>query len=80
MKITGLTVALIAVLLSTNPAHAQEDASFKKCKKWQQKIEHFREERKDGGSGEQMEKWKDKIRKLREKFKEYNCDQYKRHL
>ncbi|WP_444916611.1 hypothetical protein [Microbulbifer sp. JMSA003] len=80
MKTTGLAIALVAVLTATHQAAAQQDASFKKCKKWQQKIEHFREERKDGGSGEQMEKWKDKIKKLREKFKEYNCDQYKRHL
>ncbi|WP_444894427.1 hypothetical protein ACJJIE_09560 [Microbulbifer sp. TRSA001] len=80
MKTTSLTIILIAALTAAIPAAAQQDASFKKCKKWQQKIEHFREERKDGGSGEQMEKWKDKIRKLREKFKDYNCDQYKRHL
>ncbi|WP_444916030.1 hypothetical protein [Microbulbifer sp. TRSA007] len=80
MKTTGLAIIFVAALTATNQVAAQQDASFKKCKKWQKKIEHFREERKDGGSGEQMEKWKDKIKKLREKFKEYNCDQYKHNL
>ncbi|WP_444930414.1 hypothetical protein ACJJIF_01060 [Microbulbifer sp. SSSA002] len=80
MKSTLLTIALASALAASNPAAAQEDASFKQCKKWQQKVEKFREKRKDGGSGEQMEKWKDKIKKLREKFEDYNCEKYKYQL
>ncbi|AWF80711.1 hypothetical protein BTJ40_07710 [Microbulbifer sp. A4B17] len=80
MKTTSLTIALTAALISANTSYAQQDVSYKKCKKWQSKIEQLHEKRKDGGSGEQMEKWRGKIKKLKEKFKDYNCDQYKRNL
>ncbi len=53
-----------------------EDRSLDDCRKIQQKIEHYTELRRGGGSIAQMESWKRKRQEYKDRFRQGNC---KRH-
>ncbi|USD22911.1 hypothetical protein [Microbulbifer variabilis] len=66
--------------LSTSSIALAQSATLKQCQSWSNKIEHYQEKRKKGGSGKKMDEWKGKIRKYRDKFRKNKCSRYGRRL
>ncbi len=75
----NISLYLLAMLLVSNQidAHARE-RSRDDCSKIQQKIEHYTELRRGGGSVAQMENWKRKRQEYKDRFRRGNCKRYGR--
>ncbi len=75
-------ITLLFFLLTTSISSLSiaQSATLKQCQTWNNKIEHYQDKRKKGGSGKKMDEWKGKIRQYRDKFRKNKCSRYGRRL
>ena len=72
-----LLVLVMLLLFHHIEGHAREQ-SRDDCSKIQQKIDHYTELRRGGGSVAQMESWKRKRQEYKDRFRRGNCKRYGR--
>ncbi|WP_444919493.1 hypothetical protein ACJJID_10835 [Microbulbifer sp. CnH-101-G] len=79
--IKAFTAILFFLLTTAIPSISiAQSATLKQCQSWNNKIEHYQDKRKKGGSGKKMDEWKGKIRQYRDKFRKNKCSRYGRKL
>ena len=74
-RIRYLCVGLLAVAASA--ATAAPDDVVVECQALKDKIEHYNQLRRQGGSGAQMDSWKRARRASEKKFRALGCSSYR---
>ena len=70
-----LCVGLLLVVATA--ATAAPDSTVKECQALKDKIEHYTQLRRQGGSGAQMDSWKRARRASEKKFRSLGCSSYR---
>lgn len=70
-------VCLAALLVGSFHMDAgAQSATLEECQKMKDKIDHYNDLRREGGSGAQMDAWKRARRKLEQRFRDEGCRSY----
>ena len=77
MTSTAIAALLTAGLLvaTSGPARA-ETGSLEQCQRIKDRIAHYTDKRRAGGSARQMQSWKDARQTSQREFKRYRCHRY----
>jgi len=81
MKRSTLSYLLaLVVVLGVSPLVSAQDHSLEKCQKLKDKIDHYTNQRRAGGSASRMDKWKRARTQKQQAFNEHNCSLYRGEL
>lgn len=76
---TSGTITMLFTALSLAVASAQagaEAGSLEQCQRIKDRIAHYTDKRRAGGSGRQMQAWKDARQANQREFKRYRCHRH----
>jgi hypothetical protein len=73
-------VMLIALFVGLAPAAAGTPASLSKCQGIKNKIDHYTDLRRGGGSARRMSNWKQRRDHYQDQFSEHNCKRWRNRL
>jgi hypothetical protein len=79
-KTTVIFSLCLALVLAHSPRVAADDISLDQCQKLKDKIDHYANLRRAGGSASRMDSWKRSRRKKQEVFNEKECWRYRGEL
>ena len=85
-EVTSMNQRLILVftsifILSFSPLSVQaQELPLNTCQQIKDRIEHYNDLRKHGGSAQQMERWKIYRKKAKNEFRDNKCSKWKKNL
>ena len=74
-----VTMTIVAALFYTSETYSQE-VSLKTCQGIKDRIDHYTDLRRRGGSARKMEVWKQKRKDYEEKFSDNDCSHWRNEL
>ena len=74
-----LRIVVIA-LISLSAGTSAQEVPLDKCRRWQDRIDHYSLLRKRGGRAKQMENWRQSRATYEEKFRDNKCHRYGKQL
>ncbi len=73
---TRLAAVACAAILMTSPVHAEREATLETCQKIRDRIEHYTNLRRAGGTASRMDRWKRLRREQEDAFERRDCRRY----
>jgi hypothetical protein len=71
---------VLSALLASTAASSDEQDTIEQCKRIKQKINHYTELRRSGGSSSIMEEWKRERDRYKDQYSDLNCTRWRNKL